>query len=100
MWCRFFFEVNATNSISATSASETHCSSCSSHTAWGYLIGVHALGSIEVIAALTAGFIRAVTENHAPARRAVEMKAWVKYAESARTMTRQEKPAARAVACA
>ena len=41
------------------------------------LIGVQAAGSIAVIAALTWGFIRAVTENQAPARVAAVTNAWV-----------------------
>jgi len=63
--------VNAVNPISATSASEIQRFSSSSHTAWRYRIGVHAAWSIPAIAVITAGVWRTVTENRAPARRAV-----------------------------
>jgi hypothetical protein len=55
--------VNAVNGTSATSASEIHRCSSSSQTAFGLRIGVHAASSIEAMAALTAGSIRAVTEK-------------------------------------
>ena len=57
--------VNATNRTSATSASLTHCCSCSSNCAFGYLIGVHTSWLMLVIAAVTLLVILAVTENHA-----------------------------------
>jgi hypothetical protein len=60
--------VNAVKPISATSASEIQRCSSSSHTAFGYRIGVHAASGIAAIAADTAGVIRAVTEKWAPAR--------------------------------
>ncbi len=68
--------VNATKGTSATSASETHRCSASSQTAWGYLIGVQASSPMPAMAALAWGFIRTVTENQAPWRRAVATKAW------------------------
>ncbi len=46
-----------------------------SHTALGYVIGVQASSSMEAIAALTLGSIRAVTEYHALCRSAVPTKA-------------------------
>ena len=70
-------EVNAVNGISATWASETHPPACSSKTACGYLIGVHASSLMAAMALTTCGFIRAVTENHAPARTAAAQNAEV-----------------------
>jgi hypothetical protein len=76
-------EVNAVNVISATSAWLIQRCSASSQTAFGYLIGVQLSGSMLLIAAVTAGFIRAVIENRAPARRAAASASEVKNAESA-----------------
>ncbi len=58
------------NGTSATSASLIQRCSSAFHSAFGYLIGVQPSWSMLLIAATTAGFIRAVTENRPPARRA------------------------------
>lgn len=58
--------VNAVNPISATSASEMSRCSSSSQMAFGYRIGVHASWLMAAMAFLTAGVMRAVTENRAP----------------------------------
>jgi hypothetical protein len=54
---------------SAISASEIQARSWSSQIARGYLMAVQASPGIDVIAAVTAGSIRAVAEKYAPARR-------------------------------
>ena len=66
MTCHFLgAEVNAVKVVSATCASESHRCSCSSQSPLGYLIVVYAFSGIAVIALVTAGFIRTVTENQA-----------------------------------
>jgi len=50
--------------------------SSSSQIAFGYLIGIQESSLIEVMAALTLGFIRAVTENQIWWRIAVPTNAW------------------------
>lgn len=69
----FFLERNAVNGTSATSAREIHRPVASSSTAFGYSIVVHASAGIDVIAVLTAGSIRTVTDTSAPARIAAPM---------------------------
>ena len=55
---------------SATAASETHPPASSSKTALGYLIAVHASGSMLAMALVIYGLVRAVIENLAAAARA------------------------------
>jgi len=72
--CRFVgWQENATNEVSATSASEIHRCSASSKIAFGYSIAVHASSGIAAIALVTAVFIRTVTQNHAFAAIAAAM---------------------------
>ena len=66
----FFWAAKAVKSISATSAREIHLPVASSKTASVYSTLTHASSAIVVIAALTLGSIRTVTETSAPARTA------------------------------
>jgi hypothetical protein len=70
------WEVNAVKEVSASWASEIRRCSCSSQTARVYLIVAHACSGMAAIAFLTAGSIRAVTENDALAFTAAAMTSW------------------------
>ncbi len=63
-------DVNAMKPTSATWESETRRPSSASQTAFGYWIGVQESSPIAAIARLTAGSIRVVIANRAPALRA------------------------------
>jgi hypothetical protein len=72
--CRFLgWDVNAVKEVSATCACEIHRCSASSQTARGYLIVAHECSGIAVIAYLTAGSIRTVTEKKDLAAKAAAM---------------------------
>jgi len=61
--CWFFFDVNAVYPVSATSASETQQSSCSSQIARGYLMPFQAPPGMAAIAARMLEFMGTVTRT-------------------------------------
>lgn len=76
IWSAFLFDVNAVNEISATSAREIHRFVASSKMASVYWIVFHASSGMLLIAVLTRGSRRTVTETSAPDVSAAETVGW------------------------